>query len=195
MSILSLNQGIEKIEIIENKYVITSVTFRLDKTPAFRLEYGAIQEVLQAKGVQHPSLREVSEAVIQIRQSKLPDPKEIGNAGSFFKNPEISIKKHEELKKLYENLVSYSLPNGNYKLAAGWLIENCGLKGHEINGAAVHSKQALVLVNKKNCKGIDVFNLSNYILEQVAQKFGVKYDDIININVSDFDIIITFFII
>ena len=165
----------------KNKFLIASVNFKLKKHANLNTSYGAINLELAEMKITSPTIKDVSNAIIRIRKSKLPDPNEIGNAGSFFKNPEISIKKHEELKKLYENLVSYSLPNGNYKLAAGWLIENCGLKGYEINGAAVHSKQALVLVNKKNCKGIDVFNLSNYILKQVAQKFGVSLEIEVNI--------------
>lgn len=166
---------------LKNKFLIASVNFRLKKQSILNTSYGAINLELAEMKIINPNIKDVSNAVIRIRKSKLPDPNEIGNAGSFFKNPEISKEKHEDLKKTFSDLVSYTLPNGNFKLAAGWLIEQCGLKGYEINGAAVHTKQTLVLVNKKNCKGIDVFNLSNYVLNQVAQKFGVILEIEVNI--------------
>ncbi len=166
---------------LKNKFLIASVNFRLKKQGILNTSYGAINLELAEMKIINPTIKDVSNAVIRIRKSKLPDPNEIGNAGSFFKNPEISKEKHEDLKKIFNDLVSYSLPNGNFKLAAGWLIEQCGLKGYEINDAAVHTKQALVIVNKKNCKGIDVFNLSNYVLNQVAQKFGVILEIEVNI--------------
>ena len=128
-----------------------------------------------------PTAKDISNAVIAIRQSKLPDPKVTGNAGSFFKNPEVSQEKHQELKNKFDSLVSYPLPDGRFKLAAGWLIEQCGLKGHEIKGAAVHSKQALVLINKNNCSGMDVFELSSYVLQKVIDKFGVTLEREVNI--------------
>ncbi|MEO6306200.1 MAG: UDP-N-acetylmuramate dehydrogenase, partial [Bacteroidia bacterium] len=135
----------------KNQYLITSVSFKLNKHANLNTTYGAINLELEAMHIKKPTIKDVSSAVISIRQSKLPDPKVTGNAGSFFKNPEISKEKHSELKQQFDALVSYSLPNGNFKLAAGWLIEQCGLKGYEKNGAAVHSKQALVLINKDNC--------------------------------------------
>jgi UDP-N-acetylmuramate dehydrogenase len=128
-----------------------------------------------------PSVKDVSNAVIAIRQSKLPNPKETGNAGSFFKNPEISKEKHSTLKSSFEGLVSYPLPNGDFKLAAGWLIEQCGLKGFEKDGAAVHSKQALVLINKNNCTGKAIFELSNYVIQKVIDRFGITLEREVNI--------------
>lgn len=165
----------------KNQFLITSVSFSLSKTAVLNTTYGAINTELENMKILKPRVKDVSNAVIAIRQSKLPDPKVTGNAGSFFKNPEIPKQKHEELKGSFDTLVSYPLPNGNFKLAAGWLIEQCGLKGYEINGAAVHSKQALVLINKNNCKGKDVFDLSSYVLQKVFDKFGVVLEREVNI--------------
>ena len=165
----------------KNQYLIGSVTFRLKKNAVLNTSYGAINTELNAMNISTPSIRDVSNAVIHIRQSKLPDPKVTGNAGSFFKNPEVSQAKYTELKAKYEALVAYPLENGNYKLAAGWLIEQCGLKGHEQRGAAVHLKQALVLINKNNANGEDVFNLSTYVIDRVSNKFGVHLEREVNI--------------
>ncbi len=165
----------------KNQFLITSVSFKLSKHQNLNTSYGAINAELEARGIKSPTVQDVSNAVIAIRQSKLPDPKVTGNAGSFFKNPEISKEKYESVKKDFEELVSYPLPNGNYKLAAGWLIEQCGLKGVEQNGAAVHTKQALVLVNKANCTGKAVFELSDYVLRKVFDKFGVTLEREVNI--------------
>lgn len=163
----------------KNKFLITSVSFLLKKKAAVNVSYGAITQELQ--GIDNPTIKDVSEAVIRIRRSKLPDPALIGNAGSFFKNPEVSYEKYTELKSLFSELVAYELTNGNYKLAAGWLIEQCGLKGYEHNGAAVHNKQALVLVNKNNCTGNDVYELSTLVLKKVDAKFGVLLEREVNI--------------
>jgi UDP-N-acetylmuramate dehydrogenase len=162
-------------------FFITSVSFILTKTQNLNTSYGAINSELEAMKISTPTIKNVSDAVISIRNSKLPNPREVGNAGSFFKNPEVPKEKYEELKLMFENLVSYSLPNGNYKLAAGWLIEQCDLKGYEKNGAAVHIKQALVLINKNNCNGLDVFELSNYVIQKVFDKFGVSLEREVNI--------------
>jgi UDP-N-acetylmuramate dehydrogenase len=165
----------------KNQFLIASVSFKLKKHATLNTSYGAINTELAAMHISSPTIKDVSNAVIRIRQSKLPDPKQIGNAGSFFKNPEVSAEKYSLLKSQFDALVAYPLTNGNYKLAAGWLIEQCGLKGHEQNGAAVHDKQALVLVNKNNCKGQDVFNLSSYVLQKVFDKFGVQLEREVNI--------------
>ena len=133
-------------QTFKDQFVITSVTFRLSKTPNFHLEYGAIREVLAANGIDQPSIRAISDAVIQIRQSKLPDPKEIGNAGSFFKNPTIPNAQFDELKASYPSIPGYPSAEG-VKVAAGWLIEQTGWKGKRIGKVGVHAKQALVLVN------------------------------------------------
>lgn len=166
-------------QTLKNQYVITSVTFRLSKTPTFRLDYGAIQEVLQANGVQHPTLREVSNAVIRIRQSKLPDPKEIGNAGSFFKNPTISSVHFEQLKAQYPTLPGYPSLEG-VKVAAGWLIEQAGWKGKRIGEVGVHAKQALVLVNYGNGSGEEIKSLAQQIQASVLEKFGIQLHPEVN---------------
>ncbi|MEI8135705.1 MAG: UDP-N-acetylmuramate dehydrogenase [Bacteroidota bacterium] len=165
----------------KNKYLITSVSFKLSKHASLKTTYGAIHSELEAMHIHNPTAKDVSNAVISIRQSKLPDPKITGNAGSFFKNPEISKEKYEELKNSFSDIVAYALPDGRSKLAAGWLIEQCGLKGFEINGAAIHSKQALVLINKNNCSGNAVFKLSSYVLQKVFDKFGVTLEREVNI--------------
>lgn len=165
----------------KNKYLITSVSFRLKKHASLNTSYGAINEELKSMHVENPTIRDVSNAVIRIRQSKLPDPKVIGNAGSFFKNPEIPVSQYNALKEKFDNIVAYPLQTGGYKLAAGWMIEQCGLKGFEQNGAAVHNKQALVLVNKDHAKGEDIYKLSSFVIEKVRDKFGVTLEREVNI--------------
>jgi len=165
----------------KNKYIIVDVSFVLSKKPSLSTHYGAINDELKKLGITNPGIKDVSNAVIAIRQSKLPDPTIIGNAGSFFKNPEIPAKQHDTLKQNFPNLVSYPLENGQFKLAAGWLIEQTGLKGYELNGAAVHDKQALVLVNKNNTTGGNVFKLSDYVMTKVFDKFGVMLEREVNI--------------
>lgn len=166
---------------LKDTFMITSVTFRLKKKAKVNTSYGAIQEELEKMGVKEAGIKDVSEAVIRIRQSKLPDPKLIGNAGSFFKNPEVNEETYKILKASYPAMVAYALENKNYKLAAGWLIEQCGLKGYELNGAAVHTKQALVLVNKNNCSGQAIYELSEHVLNAVFSKFGVRLEREVNI--------------
>lgn len=165
----------------KNQYLIASVSFRLKKKQQLNTTYGAINTELEAMHITSPTIKDVSNAVIRIRQSKLPDPNVTGNAGSFFKNPEVGAEKHAELKEKFPTLVAYPLANGNFKLAAGWLIEQCGLKGHEQNGAAVHDRQALVLINKNNTTGQAVYDLSTYVLEKVSGKFGVQLEREVNI--------------
>ncbi|MBK9285216.1 MAG: UDP-N-acetylmuramate dehydrogenase [Sphingobacteriaceae bacterium] len=166
---------------LKNKFIIVSVTFQLTKNAVVNTSYGAIQQELEKKGVKNPGIKDVSEAVIQIRQSKLPDPKVLGNAGSFFKNPEISMDKFQSLKNKFPDIVSYPLANGNIKLAAGWLIEQCGLKGFEMNGAGVHKQQALVLVNKDKANGQSIYDLSAYVMQKVFDKFEVALEREVNI--------------
>ncbi|MDF2435677.1 MAG: murB [Bacteroidota bacterium] len=173
---------------LKDQFIITSVTFKLRKTPVLNTSYGAIEKELDAMGVTSPTIHSVSKAVCNIRSSKLPDPKVIGNAGSFFKNPVISAKKHNELKAKFPEMVSYTAafsPDGKsgeeYKLAAGWLIEQCGWKGKTLGDAGVHKLQALVLVNYGNAKGSEIYDLSTKILESVKKKFGVDLEREVNI--------------
>ncbi|MBL0328521.1 MAG: UDP-N-acetylmuramate dehydrogenase [Bacteroidetes bacterium] len=166
---------------LKNQYIITSVTFKLFKTPQFNTSYGAIETELKAMGIIEKSIRAISKAVCNIRNSKLPNPAEIGNAGSFFKNPEVVRGKYEFLKIKYPTIVGYELENGNVKLAAGWLIEQAGWKGKTIGEAGVHKLQALVLVNYGNAKGNEIFDLSTKVLESVKEKFGVELEREVNI--------------
>lgn len=166
---------------LKNQFLITSVKFKLTKNASTNTTYGAINSELEKMGISSPSIKDVSDAVTAIRTSKLPNPKEIGNAGSFFKNPEIENERYNVLKIKFPNIVAYPLDNGNVKLAAGWLIEHCGLKGFEHEGAAVHSKQALVLINKNNSTGKSIFNLSTYVMQKVFDTFGVNLEREVNI--------------
>ena len=157
----------------KNDFAIVSVTFQLRKKPIFHTGYGAITEELEKAGVKELTIKAISDAVIKIRSSKLPDPKQIPNAGSFFKNPEISNEKYEELKKMFPEIVAYPLAKGTVKLAAGWMIEQCGWKGYRNGDAGVHAKQALVLVNYEKASGKEIFELSEQVLQSVNKKFGV----------------------
>ncbi len=166
---------------LKNKFIITSVTFKLFKTPRFNTSYGAIETELKMMGIVDKSIRAISKAVCNIRNSKLPNPAEIGNAGSFFKNPEVVKGKYEFLKIKYPEIVGYPIENGNVKLAAGWLIEQAGWKGKTIGEAGVHKLQALVLVNYGNAKGQEIFDLSQKVLDAVKEKFGVELEREVNI--------------
>ena len=166
-------------QTFKDQFVITSVTFRLSKTPNFHLEYGAIREVLAANGIDQPSIRAISDAVIQIRKSKLPDPKEIGNAGSFFKNPTIPNAQFDALKASYPSIPGYPSAEG-VKVAAGWLIEQTGWKGKRIGEVGVHAKQALVLVNYGGGTGEEIKKLSEQIQASVYDKFGVQLQAEVN---------------
>lgn len=165
----------------KGQYVILDVTFRLRKKPVFNTSYGAIEEELSRMGVTEKSIRAIADAVIHIRSSKLPDPKEIGNAGSFFKNPSVPREKYEALKNEFADIVGYANADGTVKLAAGWLIEQCGWKGYRKGDAGVHAKQALVLVNYGDATGAEVYSLSAEILETVKDKFGVILEREVNI--------------
>jgi UDP-N-acetylmuramate dehydrogenase len=166
---------------LKDQFIITSVTFQLSKQPVFHIEYGAIKQELDAMKISDLSIQSISQAVINIRSSKLPNPKEIGNAGSFFKNPEVSASEFERLKNEFSNLVAYPLDNGNYKLAAGWLIEQSGLKGYRKGDAGVHKLQALVLVNYGAATGNEIYDLSTHVLQTVKTKFGVDLEREVNI--------------
>jgi UDP-N-acetylmuramate dehydrogenase len=171
----------------KNEFVIMDVTFRFNRIPDYNISYGAIGQELEKMGVKDLSLQAVSQAVINIRSSKLPDPAVIGNAGSFFKNPEISSSQFAVLSSQFPGIVGYSLPNGNVKLAAGWLIEHCGpsagisWKGYRKGDAGCHERQALVLVNYGNAMGSEIFDLSIEILKSVKAKFDVDLEREVNI--------------
>jgi len=171
----------------KNKFAIVSVTYRLSKKPEFHISYGAIQQELEAMGVQDLSIRAVSDAVIRIRQSKLPDPQQIGNAGSFFKNPEISLEQYQALQRDYPNMPGYPTANGTMKIAAGWLIEHSGpnnnqsWKGYREGDAGCHAKQALVLVNYGSAAGAEIASLSKRIAASVRDKYGISLETEVNI--------------
>jgi len=165
----------------KDQYIITSVTFQLNKKANLNASYGAIQEVLTAKQIENPTAKDISNAVIEIRQSKLPDPKEIGNAGSFLKNPEIATKHFLVLKKVYPSMPGYTLTEYLTKVPAGWLIEQCGWKGFRKDDLGVHARQALVLVNYKQALGAEIYNLSTQILESVKNKFDIVLEREVNI--------------
>jgi UDP-N-acetylmuramate dehydrogenase len=166
---------------LRGKYLIWSVTFKLRLNPVVNLEYGAIKQELSVMGIQNPGISDVSKAVCNIRKSKLPDPEVIGNSGSFFKNPTVGLKFAETLKETFPNLVSYSLGNQEVKLAAGWLIEQCGWKGFREGDAGVHQSQALVLVNYGNAKGSEILTLAHRIQNSVYERFGVKLEMEVNV--------------
>ncbi|RTL60330.1 MAG: UDP-N-acetylmuramate dehydrogenase [Sphingobacteriales bacterium] len=165
----------------KNQFVILNVTYRLNKQPKFNTTYGAIEQELEKMGVQELSIQAISQAVINIRSSKLPDPKVIGNAGSFFKNPSVTKEQYESIKLKYPNVVGYANADGSIKLAAGWLIEQCGWKGYRKGDAGCHARQALVIVNYGNAKGSDIYNLSEEILQSVKEKFNVTLEREVNI--------------
>ncbi len=165
----------------KNQFIITSVTFRLNKYPNYNTSYGAIEKELQAMNVKELSIAAISQAVCNIRSSKLPNPAEIGNAGSFFKNPVVSTLKFNKLKALFPEIVGYKNSETETKLAAGWLIEQCGWKGFREGDAGVHKNQALVLVNYKNATGKEIYDLSQKILDTVFKKFEVELEREVNI--------------
>jgi len=165
---------------LKGQFVITHVTFRLPLVPDLRLEYGAIRAELDREGVDVPDARAVSEAVIRIRRSKLPDPAVIGNAGSFFKNPVLDDAAFDSLVKSHPDVPNYPAPNG-VKVAAGWLIDRAGWKGHDRGTHGVHDRQALVLVHRGGAKGADLVKLAEDIQSDVFAKFGVALEREVNV--------------
>lgn len=164
---------------LKHKVVITSVVFKLDKYPEFNLKYGALKSEVEKLG--KTNLVNVRQAVINIRQAKLPDPKVIGNAGSFFKNPVVDIEVANQLLEQYEKVPVYPADEKKAKLAAGWLIDQCGWKGYRDGDVGVHPNQALVLVNYGNAKGSELVELSNKIRKSVQEKFHILLEPEVNI--------------
>ena len=166
----------------KGKYVIVEVTFKLTtQNHLIKTEYGAISTELKNLGIENPTIQEVSKAVINIRQSKLPNPAEIGNAGSFFKNPSIPLVQFENLKEKFPEIQGYA--NGNFvKVPAGWLIENAGWKGKQIGNVASHKLQALVIINATgNASGKEIYDFSTQIIDSVKEKYGIKLEREVNI--------------
>jgi UDP-N-acetylmuramate dehydrogenase len=166
---------------LKGRMLILSVTLKLSRKPSLKLDYGAIRQELETMKIKKPSLADISEAVCRIRRSKLPDPAITGNAGSFFKNPVIPFSKAKELKIFYPDMPVYPQLDGSVKLAAGWLIEQCGWKGYRDGDAGVHQKQALVLVNYGKATGLDILNLAGRIQNSVLEKFGVRIEMEVNV--------------
>ncbi|UII25462.1 UDP-N-acetylmuramate dehydrogenase [Fulvivirga maritima] len=167
---------------LKGKYIIAHVTFKLSKKDhQLHIEYGAIKSMLEELKIKSPTIQDVSQAVISIRQSKLPDPKEIGNSGSFFKNPTITNIDFESLKVDYPNIPGYELPDNEVKVPAGWLIEQAGWKGYTNGNIGVHKKQALVLVNYGGGNGNDIWALAQEIQASVVKKFGIELHPEVNI--------------
>lgn len=166
---------------LKGQYLISSVIFKLDKKPTFKTSYGAITNELENMKVTELSIQAISNAVINIRQSKLPDPKVTGNAGSFFKNPVVPISLAENIKKEYPEAAAFPLDDNSMKLAAGWLIDKAGWKGKTYGNYGVHPKQALVLVNYGGATGQNIYDLSTEILTDIKSKFGVELEREVNI--------------
>ena len=167
---------------LKGKVVLTSVSFRLTKNNhLLNTSYGAIETELSNQNIANPTIKDISNAVIRIRQSKLPDPKQIGNSGSFFKNPVISIEHFEKLKAEYPNIPNYIVSETEMKVPAGWLIETTGFKGKRYGDYGVHEKQALVLVNYGNASGKDIFELAKKIQQTVKNQFDIALEIEVNI--------------
>ena len=166
----------------KGKVILTSVGFKLTKkNHNLNTSYGAIETELISKKITTPSLKNISDAVISIRNTKLPDPKEIGNSGSFFKNPVIAIHHFSQLKKEYPSIPSYPISDTEIKIPAGWLVEKIGFKGKRFGDAGVHNKQALVLVNYGNASGVEIYELAKKIKKEVLNKFKVALEIEVNI--------------
>jgi len=166
---------------LKGKFIIVSVSIRLNKSNSVNTSYGAIEGRLKEMGVLTPTIRDVSNAVIHIRESKLPNPKDIGNSGSFFKNPIVSKEKFDALQKQYPTIANYPIDDNSIKLAAGWLIDNAGWKGKTIGNYGVHKNQALVLVNYGGAQGSDIFQLSEDILSSIKELYGIELEREVNV--------------
>lgn len=164
----------------KGKYVIVNVSFKLSKISQINVSYGAIQQTLNEMNIQNPTIKDVSNAVISIRRSKLPDPAEIGNSGSFFKNPEIPRKQYLELKEKFPAIPGYEVSEEVVKVPAGWMIEQAGWKGKKIGEVGVHDKQALVLVNFGSGKGQEIADLAKEIQKSVKEKYGIEISPEVN---------------
>ncbi|MDB5021672.1 MAG: UDP-N-acetylenolpyruvoylglucosamine reductase [Pedobacter sp.] len=166
---------------LKGKYIITAVTFKLSKSPKLNVQYGAIQTELEKRQILQPSIADISSVVSEIRVSKLPDPSTIGNAGSFFKNPVIDHTRYEKLILDFPNVVSYPFGNDTFKIAAGWLIEQCGFKGMISGQTGTWKNQALVLVNHGSATGSEVYEFSEHIINTVEAKYEIRLEREVNI--------------
>lgn len=165
----------------KNRYVITHVTYRLSDAFVPHLDYGNIRAELEAEGIAEPTAEQLRNVIIKIRNAKLPDPKAEGNAGSFFMNPVVSREKYEMLAAQYTNMPHYVIDENHVKIPAGWMIDQCGWKGRTLGKAGVHSRQALVLVNKGGATGRDILNLCEAVRHDVQARFGILINPEVNI--------------
>lgn len=165
----------------KGQYIIVSVTYKLSMHRERNTSYGAIESELTKRAITEPSIRDIAEVVSHIRVEKLPDPSTVGNAGSFFKNPVIANTQLEDIRQKYPEVVHYPMSKSESKLAAGWLIEQCGWKGKEVGEVAIWKNQALVITNKGQASGQEIFDVSSQIMDDVWQKFGVKLEREVNI--------------
>ncbi len=166
----------------KDKYIITSVTFKLTKkNHKINTSYGDILKELEKHNISTPTIKDVSNAVITIRQSKLPDPKELGNSGSFFKNPIISREHFEKVRAMFPEIKHYDVSENEVKVPAGWLIEQAGFKGIRIGDAGVHRNQALVLVNYGNATGQEILNLSKEVQRAILEKYTIAIEAEVNV--------------
>ena len=165
----------------KNQYIILSIRLKLDKKPKINIKYGDIKAILNENKISSPTIKDVSQAIIKIRQKKLPDPEQIGNSGSFFKNPIISTSKLNSIKKKYPEIVYYEVSPSEMKIAAGWLIDKAGWKGKIFGNYGVHENQALVLVNYGGANGTDIFNLSEKIINDIKTKFDIQLEREVNV--------------
>lgn len=167
---------------LKNQYIITSVTFKLTKSQHKQnTSYGAIEAELANQNIQNPTIKDISNAVIAIRQSKLPDPKELGNSGSFFKNPIIAKSLYEKASQQFPEMPHYTVSETEVKIPAGWLIEQAGFKGKRFGDAGIHKNQALVLVNYGNATGTEILAVSKNIQATILEKFGIAIEAEVNI--------------
>lgn len=165
----------------KGKFIITSVTYKLSLQAKINTSYGAINAELERRGVKSPTIKDIAEAVSSIRVEKLPDPSQVGNAGSFFKNPVISALQFNAIKLQHPNIVFYPVDNENIKIAAGWLIEDCGWKGKSDGNVVVWKNQALVITNPGNATGSEIYTTSSKIMNDVYKKFGIHLEREVNI--------------
>jgi len=168
-------------EELKNNFVVTSVRLNLKKNPKLNLTYKALSDYLGKNGIINPTIKEVSNAVAEIRKSKLPDPQKIGNAGSFFKNSVISENSFRKLKAEYSDIVSFSSESGQIKISAGWLIEKCGWKGKRVGDVGTSPDHALIICNFGNATGSEILEFAMRIKEEVSNKFGIKLEEEVNI--------------
>lgn len=166
---------------LKNKFIIGKVSLRFQKQPVLNLEYGAIREKLKEKNYNHPTIRQVSEVVMEIRREKLPDPLVLGNAGSFFKNVNVNKQQFQLIKEKFPSIPGYDQGDGLVKIPTGWLIEQCGWKGKRIGSVGCYEKQALVLVNFGTASGAEIWSFAKQIMDSVKDKFGLEIQAEVNI--------------